>query len=295
MESACPLRVEALENRCMLSGSDVVVHWNEVLLQSLTSNSHAPRVPLIRNMALVHVAMFDAVNAIDGSYEQYAAKVKASSGASQEAAAAQAAHDTLVALYPSRQAVFDAALAEDLAGIPRGRARQGVAIGQEVARQILELRSTDGAGDVETYTPKPDAPLGQWHPTFPDFSPAAAAHVPSMTPFAVDSATQFQPGPPPALRSVEYAAAYNEAKVLGASDAETADRDGNGVPDRTARQTQTGLLWRVPLTHHQVWNRVAQDVVKAQDTSLVESARAFALLNMAFNDGLQTSFASKFH
>src|SRR5688572_14807888 len=112
--------VESLEGRCLLSGSDVVLHWNEVLLQSLTSNQHAPRVPLIRNMALVHVAMFDAVNAIDRSYDPYAADVKASRGASQEAAVAQAAHDTLVALYPSRQAVFDAALAEDLAGIPRG-------------------------------------------------------------------------------------------------------------------------------------------------------------------------------
>ena len=287
------MAVEALENRCLLSGSDVVLHWNEILLQSLTSNQHSPRVPLIRNMALVHVAMFDAVNAIDRSYEGYAADVKASSGASQEAAAAQAAHDTLVALYPSRQAVFDAALAEDLAGIPRGRARQGIAIGQEVARQILELRSTDGAADVETYTPKDGA--GQWHPTFPDFSSAAAAHVPSMTPFAINSATQFQPGPPPALNTPEYAAAYNQAKVVGASDAETADRDANGQPDRTPQQTQTALLWRAPLTHHQVWNRVAQDVVRAQDISLVDSARAFALLNMAFNDALQTSFASKFH
>ena len=286
--------VEGLENRCLLSGSDVVLHWNEILLQSLTSNQHSPRVPLIRNMALVHVAMFDAVNAIDRSYEGYAADVKASSGASQEAAAAQAAHDTLVALYPSRQAVFDAALAQDLAGIPRGRARQGIAIGQEVARQILELRSTDGAADVETYTPPSNDP-GQWHPTFPDFSPAAAAHVPSMEPFAIDSAIQFQPGPPPALNTPEYAAAYNEAKVVGAFDAETADRDANGLPDRTAQQSQTALLWRVPLTHHQVWNRVAQDVVRAQDISLVDSARAFALLNMAFNDALQTSFASKFH
>jgi hypothetical protein len=289
------MAVEALENRCMLSGSDVVLHWNEILMQSLSSNQHAPRVPLARNMALVHVAMFDAVNAIDRSYESYAADVKASSGASQEAAAAQAAHDTLVALYPSRQAIYDAALAQDLDGIPRGRARQGIAIGQEVARQILDLRSTDGAADIETYTPKPDAPLGQWHPTFPDFTPAAAAHVPSMTPFAIQSATQFQPGPPPALNTPEYAAAFNEAKVLGASDAETADRDANGLPDRTPQQSQTGMLWRVPLTHHQVWNRVAQDVVRAQDTSLVDSARAFALLNMAFNDALQTSFASKFH
>src|SRR5262245_37279726 len=103
----CLLLVEQLEDRCVLS-ADVVLHWNELLLQSLAVQP--PRVPLSRNLALVHVAMFDAVNAIDKSYEGYHADVQASSGASKEAAAAQAAHDTLAALYPSRVAIFDAAL-----------------------------------------------------------------------------------------------------------------------------------------------------------------------------------------
>src|SRR5688572_14693771 len=106
--------LEPLENRRLLS-ADVVFHWNELLIQSLPSTP-AP-VPFFRNMALVQVAVFDAVNAIDRSYEPYAADVHASRGASKEAAAAQAAHDTLSALYPSRQAIFDAALAEDLADI----------------------------------------------------------------------------------------------------------------------------------------------------------------------------------
>src|SRR5688500_15505455 len=176
------LSVEPLEARWMLAG-DVVLHWNELLMQSLTSNQHAPRVPLIRNMALVQVAIFDAVNAIDRSYEPYAADVHASRGASQEAAAAQAAHDTLVALYPTRKAIFDAALAEDLAEIPPGLARQGVAVGQEVARQILALRANDGASAIVTYTPPNDEP-GQWQPTPPDFAPAASAHVAGVTPFA---------------------------------------------------------------------------------------------------------------
>ena len=132
--------VEPLENRRLLS-ADVVFHWNEQLIQSLPLTP-AP-VPFFRNIALVQVAVFDAVNAIDRSYEPYAADVKASRGASKEAAAAQAAHDTLSALYPSRRTDFDAALAEDLAGIEPGRAQQGVAVGQEVARQILALRAND--------------------------------------------------------------------------------------------------------------------------------------------------------
>src|SRR5439155_15199726 len=119
-------------------------------------------------------------------YEPYAAHVHASHGASLEAAAAQAAHDTLSALYPSRQATYDAALAEDLAGIAPGRAQQGIAIGQEVARQILALRSNDGASAIVTYTPPNNDP-GQWQPTPPDFSAAANAHVPLITPFAVAS------------------------------------------------------------------------------------------------------------
>src|SRR5215207_10854689 len=141
---------------------DVVLHWNELLLQSLAVQP--PRVPLSRNLALVHVAMFDAVNAIDRSYEPYFADVHASHGASPEAAAAQAAHDTLVALYPSRKDAFHAELAEDLAGIPDGRARQGSEVGKEVARQILALRADDGASAVVTYTP-PNTDPGQWQPT----------------------------------------------------------------------------------------------------------------------------------
>jgi hypothetical protein len=273
--------LELLEDRSLLS-TNVVLHWNELLLQSLAFQP--PRVPLSRNMALVHVAMFDAVNAIDRSYESYFAQVQASHGASLEAAAAQAAHDTLTTLYPSRQAIYDAALAEDLAGIPPGLAKQGVTVGQEVARQILALRGDDGSSAVVNYTP-PNTDPGQWQPTAPDFSPAANAHVSRITPFAVESTSQFRPGPPPALTSPEYAAAFNEVKALGSKDSTV----------RTADQTQVGLLWRLPLTNQQVWNRIAQDVAEGRGLSLTEDARLFALLDMAMNDGLETSFGAKYY
>jgi hypothetical protein len=273
--------VEALEGRRLLSG-DVVLHWNEIALQSATTQP--PRVPVIRNLALLHAAMFDAVNAIDRSYEQYHAEVHASRGASKEAAAAQAAHDALTALYPARAAEYDAALAQDLAGIPPGRARQGIAIGQAVARQILELRANDGAAAVVTYTPPNNNP-GQWQPTPPDFSPAANAHVPLITPFAVESSSQFRPGPPPALASAEYATAFNATKAVGSASSTV----------RTPDQTQMALVWRLPLTNQAVWNRIAQDMAREQDLSLVQTARMFALMDMAMNDGLETSFGSKFH
>src|SRR4051794_16606148 len=162
------LRLEPLEDRCLLSG-DVVLQWNELLVQSLASQP--PRVPLARNMALVHVAMFDAINSIERTYEPYFVNVPAPSDASLEAAAAQAAHDTLAALYPTRQAIFDAALAGDLAGIPLAPAQQGILVGQQVAQQILTLRSNDGAAAIVPYVP-PNTDPGQWQPTAPDFSAA---------------------------------------------------------------------------------------------------------------------------
>src|SRR5688572_5472473 len=161
------MTIEALEGRRLLS-ADLVNDWNEHLLQAMAANQ-PPRVPLSRNMALVHVAMFDAVNAIDPSYDPYFADVHASHGASPEAAAAEAARDALAALYPSRPAIFDAELAEDLADIPPGRARQGTEIGAEVARQILALRTNDGAAAIVTYTPPNNDP-GTWQPTPPDNS-----------------------------------------------------------------------------------------------------------------------------
>src|SRR5207248_1325504 len=92
-------------------------------------------------------------------------------------------------------------------------------------------------------------------------------------------------GPPPALSSPEYAAAFNEEKALGSKDSTV----------RTADQTQVALLWRLPLTNHQVWNRIAQDVAEARGLSLAENARLFALLDMAINDGLETSFGTKYY
>lgn len=276
------LAVETLEDRRLFSGGDIVVQWNELLLQSLANQP--ARVPFARNMSIVHTAMFDAVNAIERSFEPYAAEVRASRGASAEAAAAQAARDTLTALYPSRQAIFDVALAGNLAEIPPGLANQGVAVGQEVARQILALRANDGAAAIVTYTP-PNTNPGQWQPTPPNFAAATNTHVSQITPFAVESSEQYRPGPPPALTSPEYALAFNEAKTLGIATNST----------RTADQTLVAELWRQPLVNHVVWNRVAQDMATDANLGLAESARLFALLDMAINDGLQTSNGSKFH
>jgi hypothetical protein len=274
--------VERLEDRCLLSADLVVPHWNELLLQSLASQP--PLVPMARNMALVHVAMFDAVNSIDRSYEPYYTSVPAPSGASLQAAAAEAAFETLVALYPSRQTVFQNALDQDLAGLPAVASQQGIAVGHAVAVQILALRQNDGSSTFVAYTPPNNDP-GQWQPTAPNFPAAANAHVPLITPFAVQSSSQFRPPPPPALNSQRYATDFNEVKAIGGVTSLT----------RTADQTLVAQLWQAARTNHQVWNRVAQDVAVRRGNSLVQNARLFALLNMALNDGLETSFESKYY
>ena len=133
---------------------------------------------------------------------------------------------------PAQAGTFDAALAADLVGIPPGRARQGIAVGHEVARQILAWRSTDGSGAAVPYTPGTDP--GDWQPTPPAFLPALAPQWPDVTPFAMTGGSQFRPAAPPALDSAEYAAAFNEVKDLGRADSTT----------RTADQTQIALFWR---------------------------------------------------
>src|SRR6266446_2357677 len=144
--------MEALEERCLLSG-DVVLEWNALAIEAakIDHGLNAPQLQfgptrVGRVMAIVQGAIFDAVNAIDRSYTPYlVSDVHASRGASIEAAAAQAGHDALAALYPYLKPMFDQALTADLAGIAPGRARQGIAVGQAVATEILTARANDGS------------------------------------------------------------------------------------------------------------------------------------------------------
>src|SRR4051812_43428373 len=277
------LRVEQLDDRCLPSAS-VVVEWNQLTLDAIRQTGM--NTPLAsRALAITQAAVYDSVNAIDRSFEPYHAHVEASRGASLEAAAAQAAHDALSALFPARAGTFDAALAADLKGIPVGRARQGIAVGRDVARQILAWRSTDGSGATVPYTPGTDP--GDWQPTPPALLPALAPQWPNVTPFALSAGSQFRPAAPPALDSAEYAAALNEVKDLGRADSTT----------RTADQTQIAFFWRdgagtsYAFGH---WNTIAQGVSADRGLDLVAEARLFALLNVATADALISTWDAKY-
>jgi hypothetical protein len=267
------LRVEQLEDRCLPS-ANVVLEWNQLALHAVGQARLSP-VAASRALAITAAAVYDSVVAIDGSFELYHAQVHASHGASLEAAAAQAAHDTLTALLPAQATTFDSALAADLVGIPPGQARQGVEVGHEVAQQILDWRSTDGSSATVAYTPGTDP--GDWQPTPPANLPALAPQWPYVTPFAMTSGSQFRPAPPPALDSAEYATAFNEVKDLGRADSTT----------RTDEQTQIAKFWNDGLgTAFAMgyWNRIAAQVVTDQGLGLVQDARVFALVNIAEAD-----------
>jgi hypothetical protein len=271
----------------LTAGEDVILQWNRVLMETVrTPGQQPPTIMPVRSYAMMHAAMFDAVNSIDGTYTPYLTEVPGSRNASLDAAAAQAAHDVLAALYPTRLAVFDTELANSLAGIKENRARQGIRIGQIVAERMLAARANDGWQVAPPVYSLSTAP-GNWQPTPPGFSAATFTHYPAVLPFAITSSSQFAPNAPPALTSAEYAADFNEVKELGSATSAT----------RTAEQTLVAQLWAgvgTPTNFLFVWNNVARTVALASGSTLLEKARLFALTNISLHDALQTAFASKF-
>jgi hypothetical protein len=268
--------------------ASVVYEWNQILQSTIPG---AGGVAAPRFYALTHIAMFDAVNAIERDYEPYRVRLR-TAGGSPTAAAAQAAHDVLVALNPPSTAAYDALLASQLGPTPSAFTRHGAALGARVAAEILEWRQHDGwlVQSVPTYT-EPPLP-GRWQPTPPANAAAAFTQVMDAEPLALLTRTQFLPPPPPSLTSARYAADLNEIQMLGKSDSLV----------RTPEQTTIGRLWSSvaangtgAATHaFAIWNNIARDAAMARGLSLVRTARLFALMNVAIHDGIHTTHTSKF-
>ena len=279
--------VEPLENRTLMAG-DVVLEWNNIALES-TKTLPGPQIApprLTRMLAMVHGAVFDAVNSIERDYKPYLAKTKAPRWASPEAAAAAAAHDVLAGLFPAKQADYDAALAASLAAVPDGRAEDaGVAAGRAAAAAMLAGRQGDGADVVTPYVPTtgPEA----WQPTPPAFAAPLMPQFAAVEPFAIKSPDQFRAPPPPTITSDAFTEAFDEVKAIGAA----------GSTTRTAEQTEIARYWAGPLGTIQPpghWNRIARTVATAQGNSLGENARLFAQLNFAMADAIVTSWDTKY-
>jgi len=275
--------IEPLETRTMMAG-DVVLQWNEIANAEM--RGLMPPTRQNRMLAMVHCAVFDAVNSVEGDYRPYLTKVGTPSWTSAEAAAAVAAHDVLVALLPTRQGNLDAALVTSLAAIPDGRAEDaGAAVGRTVAAAMLANRQDDGDTDVVVYTPGtgPD----DWQPTPPAFAPALLPQYATLAPFAIDSPDQYRAAPPPSLTSEEFERAFEEVKAIGAVNSTT----------RTAEQTEIARYWAGPSGTVQPpgqWNRIARTVATAQGNSLGENARLFALLNVGMADAVISCWDNKY-
>jgi len=261
-----------------------VIEWNRTLLVILrTAGAQPPTIHSTRSFAILHASIFDAVNNIEGTYSPYLVRLSdVSRLASQPAAADQAAHDALVALYPTFQTTLDAELQQDLAQIPEGQDKaDGVTVGQKVAAQILAFRSTDGA----TVTLPPFVPgnqPGDYQFTPPNFAPADFIQWPQVTPFALARADEFRPGPPPRLNSEEYTRTFDEVKSLGFITSKT----------RTSEQTLIGNFWNGNI--QDFWNEIAQTAALGHHFSLARSARLFALLNISLADTTIAFFEAKY-
>jgi membrane-associated phospholipid phosphatase len=262
-----------------------VIEWNRTLLVILrTAGAQPPTIHSTRSFAILHASIFDAVNNIDGTYSPYLIRLSnVSRLASQPAAADQAAHDVLDALYPAFQTTLDAELQQDLAQIPEGQDKtDGITVGQTVAAQILAFRSTDGAN----VTPPPFIPgnqPGDYQFTPPNFAPADFTQWPQVTPFALARADEFRPGPPPLLTSNDYTRVFDEVKSLGFITSKT----------RTQEQTLIGTFWNGNI--QDFWNEIAQTAALGHHLDLAHSARLFALLNISLSDSTIAMFEAKYN
>lgn len=293
-----PLVLETLEDRLVLS-ADIVLEWNHMALDAMVNDSYlganakqAGPDRSSRALAIVQGAVYDAVNSIDGSYSPYLIKVNAPKGASIDAAAAQAAHDALVALYPDFQTQLDAKLADDLAEIGSSSARDaGVAVGHTVAAAILTARANDGSDAPMHYDLNPK--LGTWRPDplHPNQMPVGPEWG-SVTPFMILSTASVSIPPPPKMTSQQYADAFNELKLYGG--------DGVTTPTiRTPEQTEIGIFWgydgtRGLSTPPRLYNQIAETIAIQQGNSEVQNARMFALINFSMADAAIACWNNKY-
>lgn len=250
-----------------------------------------------RAMAIVHIAMFEALNAFDQNFRSYTGLSLTTPKTSKTAAIAQAAHDTLASLFPSQKATFDSQLAGDLNGIADGRKKtSGIIFGQQEAAAILSLRAFDGSQQAERRVGidflTSNQP-GKWRQDPISLIPLALGCLwGDVTPFALQSGSQFRVKPFPALTSAEYAVAYNEVKRVG----------GDGVitpTERTADQTQIGIFWAYDGTPSlcappRLYNQIAVQIADQMGSDDVQLARLLALVNIAMADAGIAVWESKY-
>ena len=266
---------------------DPISAWNEIAEHAVRAAGHAPPVAAL-DFAIVHVAIYDAVESIDRRYEPYHALVPGATG-SVSAAAAKAGHDVLVALFPAQKTTLDAAYMTYLTANGIDQFDPAVSVGAQAAADILALRSNDGRFP---HNPPPflgSTAIGQWRPTPsllpgppPTLAPGLTPWVANVTPFTIKSDSQFRVAPPPDLDSDLWADNYNEVKSIGSLNSTT----------RTAEQTDIGYFWADsgPL----LWQNALRYISHNYLDSVSDSARMFVLADTALADAQIAVWDSKY-
>jgi hypothetical protein len=262
-----------------------VLQWNKTLLTIVrTAGAQPATVHPTRSFAIMHAAIYDAVNTIDGTHAPYLIRLTGiSPEASQDAAASAAAHEVLVTLYPAFKVALDMQFQQSLTQISGGDKAAGVTVGQTVADNILALRSNDGSNATPPpfvfenvpgryQSPAPNPPTAQ-----PQFT-----HWSHVTPFALREANQFRPGPPPSLGSDRYADVFNEVKAFGIVNSTAASAD----------QALTGRFWNGAIQNY--WNEIAQTASQNRNLTTAQNARLFAALNLALADSVIAFYDAKY-
>jgi hypothetical protein len=262
--------------------ADTVADWNAITVQATITGAR-PNPTGVIDIAMVQVAVYDAVQAIEKQYEPYYVEIPGASG-SPVAAAAKAAHDVLVSRFPAQAASLDTTYQNYLLlyGIPE--TDPGVAVGARAAAGIIALRACDGS------FPQPPPPpfvggtgIGVWRPTPPANSPMVAPWLGNVVPFTLTRPSQFRSDPPASLTSRRYTREYNEVKALGAL---------NSI-ERTPDQTDVANFYAGNTLI--IWNQVLRGVAVAQVNNISDSTRLFALADLAIADAMITSWNDKTH
>ena len=262
-----------------------VLEWNQIFIDTLvatnTANSSSQRLG-----AIVHTAIFDAYNGIEGRYTPVFVHERAPAGASRRSAVIAAAYTALAGLFPARRAALDvhyaaslAALSDDGGDGGQSRAR-GIAWGTEVANAVLAWRSTDGFGGTYPAFTGGTA-VGQWRPTPPAFGPMSAQGLAFSAMFALVNNMEFRPAAPRPLTSATYTQDFNAVKAFGRSTGSM----------RTDDQTSLAFFWEGNASVH--WNQAANQIARARHLSLSASNRLLAVLNIAMADAASTTWSGK--
>ena len=258
------------------ASSDVIMDWN-AKAEAIGVEKQLVNVPNARGQAMLHVAMFEAVNAIERRYAPYKLSLESDRTASKEAAAASAAHGILLNLYPDQKPDLDTALAASLSGIAETEAKaKGIELGRKAAAGIIALRVNDGGDAQESY--RPHGKPGTYVPTALPIESASGA----LKPFVMTVGSQFRPKPPPAIDSEIWTKDLNEIREIG----------GRTSTKRSDEQTNIARFWF--LTGPRTYNPIVRQLALAKNMDLVDCARLYALSSMTAIDAFIAVFDAKY-